>query len=533
MRSGRLLSLLIACSMLGGCAERRSHDSVDTMLAATADMMAPGQGSEPPPLLYSNQSLRGGVPYQDESRKGMPDELADRRGDYQLDAAFTAEEAIQLFSQGFRIPATFRRGVTCKLGQGDATPPVIPTGTTRELEAALTLANGSGPGRAVSPRLPKPQFMISGRAADVVRSIENAFDVVAEWTGGQLVFTDVVTERYILRTTNLKATFGATGATSQGGRGAEAGGQGGIASQEIDLWTDLVKGVEQIAGPEACISPVAGLGTLIVSGRPSVIQRVTSFVTPFNELIGTQVQIETTLIKVEVNDNSNFGLNLDVLFQPNKNFSARLFGTTPNGGSSNGLSTFILPPVAAGGTGHFAGSSLITRMAAEEGRSSTVRNNKNYVTNGLPTRIELATTKRIIGNVPIGALGGGSDTVQTGAETEDVDFGFHLNLLPRVIGPNELALTMALQDSSLSNERTRAVGSTAIDLFDRQRVSSDNFVNVTSGQTLIIAGLEQVIDRSDRQSNLFGFNRAGGNQKVRIILLLTLTLLPPAGNPPA
>lgn len=532
MRTGVCVTLLVGSVLLGGCAERQSRESVDTMYAATGDMMAPGMG-EPPPLLYSNTSLQGGVPYRDLSARGMPDEMANRHGEYMLDASFTPDEAVQLFAVGFRIPAVFRKGVNCKPGKIETIAPITDTAAPRELEAALMRANGqAAPGRSGPARLKPAKVAMSGRAADVVRAIEEAFDLEARWTGTQLEYTDVVTERFLLKTTNLKATFGSS-SSSQSPRGESTSQQSGVSSQEINLWQELVKGVEQIAGPDACVSPVAGLGTVIVTAKPTVRNRVRAFVDPFNELIGQLVQIETTIIKVEINDNSTFGLNLDVLFQPSKNFSARLFGSTPSGGSTSGLSTFMLPPAAIGGTSHFAGSSLIQRLAAEQGRQSNVRNNKNYVTNGLPTRIELATTKRIVGNVPIGALSGGSDSVQTGAETEDVDFGFQLNLLPRVIGPNEIGLTMTLSDSSLSNERTRNVGQTSIDLFDRQRLETDNFVNLASGQTLVIAGLEQVIDRSDRQSNLFGFNRAGGSQKVRIILLITPTLVPQPGKAPA
>ncbi len=192
-------------------------------------------------------------------------------------------------------------------------------------------------------------------AREVYRHILDAFDLSGEVRGGSLVVSQMSERIFNVDMLNsvtmmdLSSGGDVFGAGMQGGEGG--GGQSlkgdlsisGSMGKESDPYKQLDAALKVILGEDIAATAAArrpddpppaetarysldpGTGTLYVRARPSQVRAIEDLLEHSKKKLRRQVLVEAQILDVSLNDNSNFGVDWNLL----RNRIAGLYGDTP------------------------------------------------------------------------------------------------------------------------------------------------------------------------------------------------------------
>lgn len=394
-----------------------------------------------------------------------------------------------------------------------------------------------------------------GACDEVFDQLAASFDLSWRMNGRTLSFDKYVTRTIIFRVSDASTksqaslSSGGNSANGGGGSGGSAGGgssggstQGGnttqTASYEInaDVWGEIESGIKTMLprGSRYTISRTAGIATITTT--PRVAKDVERWAEQMNAILGATVSVEVAAIYITVNNNDNYALDLQALYQAGSQggFSAGLSGLLPNLATTGGTgSVAILSPKTGGNNfnTHFAGSQVFLNAVSSSQRLADFRTATATGRNGVPMPITLTTNQDIVRSLT-NAIGLQTGTTSVTAQTSTINYGFALTALPRIVAPGVVNVFLSFSANDLTNLEDFQVGDTgSIELatIDNRTVWTE--MPLRSGQTLVLAGTEQEkVSRTDKGLGdtfnfLLGGQRSGSVIKTRLILLVTPTIM--------
>ncbi len=389
-----------------------------------------------------------------------------------------------------------------------------------------------------------------GSCDEVFDQIATGFDLSWRMDGRTLSFDKYVTRTIIFRvsdaSTKTQATLsaggnnassGGSGSGSSGG-GAQGGNTSQTASYEIntDIWADIENGIRTMMprGSRYTISRAAGVATITTT--PRVAKDVEQWADQMNAILGATVSVEIAAIYITVNDDDNYALDLNALYQAGTQggFTAGLSGLVPSLSTTGGSgSVGILAPTTGGNNfnTHFAGSQIFLNAVSTNQRLADYRTATATGRNGVPMPITLTTNQDIVRSLT-NAVGLQTGTTSVTAQTSTINYGFSLTALPRIVAPGVVNVFLSFSANDLTNLQNFQIGNTGtveLATIDSRTVWTE--MPLKSGQTLVLAGTEQEKVSKTEQGvgdswNFFlGGQRSGTVIKTRLVLLITPTIL--------
>lgn len=337
--------------------------------------------------------------------------------------------------------------------------------------------------------------------------------------------TSIVFSKYQMRTFVMDALPGtisvtAPSATTAGGTAASSAEATPLASASIDIWEDIRKTVSSIVGTDGTVDISQSSGTVVVSTTPDRMDRVSRFLSEENKRLSRQVAITIELYSVEVDDETNYGLDLTAALS-----SISGLPTVSIAGATTGLTDPAAITVDLVEPGELAGTTGIVQALSTLGRTSRIAQIPITTLNNRPANQKISTDTAYVSSVS--STSSGVDNVSTEAETDTITTGLAVSVLPRIMSDGRILLQYALAQGDLLNLKSFPIGDNNVQLPETQGISFSQQVMMKNGSTLVLAGLDQNSVSNDARGVgrpltwLLGGSTASVNKRNLIVIAIT------------
>lgn len=351
------------------------------------------------------------------------------------------------------------------------------------------------------------------------------FGVWWKYEHGEIYIYKYTTKTFTLYTLPTKPSMTASVSSSTGGSITN-----GMSS--IDLWQNIVSAVKSMLGAGSSIITDPANGTLTITATPTEIKRVSKYVNEQNIRLSRQVAISVKVLQVEIDESRGFGFDLDAAFKDRTESGGNFtFGSDNHGpeglvDGNSGMSMKIL-------SGDITVNAAINALSTQ-GVTTLVTSGTVTTMNNKPAPIQVVKTQDYISEYTKTNNGtvGNQASYDVSVSTEEIETGFTLDVLPRIMDHGRLMMLFSLNLSDLlSLENVNLDSSDESGYIQNPIIEKRGFsqeVALKSGETLVLSGYERVETSSDKTGlGPINNNIAGGRQKVEKTRAIVVILLTP------
>ncbi len=370
-----------------------------------------------------------------------------------------------------------------------------------------------------------------GPLSGLLDEVCNRFGIWWKYEKKQIYFYKYITKTFVLYTLPTKPTLSVNvgGSSTDGSAGSSSVSLSNTAN--IDLWSNIESSIKSMIGKDSQLTMDQSNGTITLTGTPTDIRKVAKFVNEQNIRLSRQVAISVKVLQVNVSDSDQYGLNLGAVFK-GKNHITDL-GLASAGGLgaevTNNLSMTIL-------SGQWTLTGAIQALS-EQGTTNLITSGTVTTLNNKPAPIQVVKTQNYISEITKTNSGSDGSYYDLSTETEEIETGFTLDVLPRILEHGRLMLMFNLTLSDLIElERvdlgsgSSSEGETSGQYIQNPIIETRGFtqeVAMKSGETLILSGYERVENSAKKtgvgsaENSLLGGTATA--EKTRSILVILLT----------
>lgn len=327
-------------------------------------------------------------------------------------------------------------------------------------------------------------------------------------------------------------------------------------SANLALWDNIEQSLTQIVGEQGKLSFSRVAGTVTITASPFIIKEAADWIHDFNQKLSRQVAISVKVLQVTVTNQDNYGLDLGLVFN-----NADILGTfsssyaLASAPTTGTLSMMLLKPDSK-----WMNSKAIIQAFSVLGKTALITSASATTLNNKVAPIQITTQENYVKETNVSTSGTGSDrSVDVDMETDTLNYGFMMEVLPRILNHGNMILMFSLNltdlvsltnfsstgiatdadDSAQSDEDDEDDSSDSDDedegdnnntIVQLPKIQTRGFIQeiaMRSGSTLVLTGFEKVQD----QTSTSGIGKAkigllGGsavNQNIRDVLVILLT----------
>ena len=361
----------------------------------------------------------------------------------------------------------------------------------------------------------------SGKLSGLLNYMSNRFGVWWRYKSGIITFFTKETRVFTIYAlpTETSMTADLKGAT-MGDNGSGGDNSSSLSTKaEVSLWESIEEGVKQALGKDGEVSFSRPTGTVTVTAAPYAMRRVASYINNWNEKMSRQVAISVKVLNVSISDENNYGLDLQAIFN-NDTISTRFFspyfigtaGSMTAGASTAGTLSMALIDANS----HWKDSGAIIQALSTQGKTSTITSSTVTTLNNKVAPVQVTTSQNYVKETTVTTTGSGSDaTTETEIDTDTLNYGFTMEILPRILDHGRLIMLFSLNLTDLISLETFSTGASQGKEQEGEQPSEDNTddnesetstvqlptmqmrgfiqeIAMRSGSTLILTGFEKV-----------------------------------------
>lgn len=307
------------------------------------------------------------------------------------------------------------------------------------------------------------------------------------------------------------------GETFQGtGNGANEGSSSDTsqsleATYEVDVWSDIEKGVKALLSPAGTQTVNRSAGSITVRDTVPAMRQISAYVDSINDAMLKQVALSVKVWSVEVNNDLDVGLNISLLFDDSFKLAT---GTSPLGRLD--LSSLTATIV----DGSLKDSSATLRALNTLGKATQVTSGSGVIMNNQPLPVQNVKRQSYLGSVS-------SFTPSTGGNTSalkpsQVTYGFAMTVIPNILDRRRCVLQYNVSLSNLDRLEEITSGTNSIQLPTVSMRSFNQRAFMNMGQTLVLAGFEQEREQDSTSAGLLSFGKKRNYGKSLIVITITV-----------
>ncbi|MCP4395119.1 MAG: PilN family type IVB pilus formation outer membrane protein [Alphaproteobacteria bacterium] len=371
---------------------------------------------------------------------------------------------------------------------------------------------------AGAPASQKMALSYTGPLSGLLDNLGSHLSLWWKYKNGLIIFYDQETRIFTLYSLPSTSDFSASVSSGTGSSGS-----GSINSEmELDIWQELEDTVETIVpeGTEIVFSKTSG--TITVTANPLTLRRVASYIQQINERISRQVAIGVKVLRVSLDKEDNYGLDLNAIFDETAGLTMTgLHGpySTPNGeGTVNFSVVNAEDPILS----KWNGSTAIIDAISTQGDVSILTSTVVTTLNNKIAPVEVANIRHYVRSISTTISDG---TPTTSAETAELSTGFSMQVIPRILEHGRVMLSISMSlNQFIKMTEVNVTGST-VQLPETNTRSFLQEIAMRSGQTLVISGFEETENRVDQSGighpdNLLLGGKRDANKKREVLVLL-------------
>lgn len=373
-----------------------------------------------------------------------------------------------------------------------------------------------------------------GPLSGLLDEISSRFGVWWKYEKNEIFFYKYITRTFVIYSLPTKPTLSVN-------MGGSASGESGDASTSlssganIDLWENVEKALNAMVGEGSKLAVDSSNGTISVTATPTEIKQVAKYINEQNARLSRQVAISVKVLQVTVSDSDQYGLNFGASFNDNKTVIGLNSAAGLSEDVTKNLTMSIMP-------GNWSANSFIQAIS-EQNQTTLVTSGTVTTLNNKPAPIQVTRKENYISEITK-TNSGSSDTssdYDVSTETEEIETGFTLNLLPRILEHGRLMMMFNLTLSDLI-ELQKVYLTTSEDpaqansgqYIQNPIIETRGFtqeVAMKSGESLILSGYERVENEASKSgvgsatNSLMGGNASANKTRSILVIILTPVVL--------
>ncbi len=387
-----------------------------------------------------------------------------------------------------------------------------------------------------------------------VKDVANSAGIEWEFKDGAIHFFRLVTKNFTLGnlspgdiTLSDVMTKGAQSSTGQtGGENATATGSFNSSSSVgtragYSIWKMLEASLRSALSPQGKLTINEGTGTITVTDTKDALKKVEKLIDEENTTLGKQILIDVRVIRIDVNKESQVGVDLNAVlaaFSSTGTLAKTLTTAAPSTQTTAaaGTLTFVTKKPIYLGNGNQvaadAGSTISTQalnqfgtIVADSTSSVITTNRVPAMTGAFKTYGFLASTTPAAGGGAGGAGGAGVPGLTPGAVTT----GSFLRVLPTIRDNNTVLLSMSVDISDLLGMGSAATGAGAtLQQIQWANTSGTKTIsNLLLGQeeSMVMVGIGGDTTNSKSSNSLTGASATGATNRTMFVVVVTPRIL--------
>lgn len=370
-----------------------------------------------------------------------------------------------------------------------------------------------------------------GPLSGLLDEVSSRFGVWWKYEKKEIYFYKYVTRTFVLYSLPTKPTLSVNvGGASTGTSGGGSSSLSLASSAEIELWGNVEKSIQSMIDKGSQLTMDPANGTISLTATPNDIQKVAKYINEQNARLSRQVAISVKVLQVNINDSDQYGLNLTAAFDDGKTVGN--IASVPGLGTdvTRNLTMKLLP-------GNWTIDAAIQALS-KQGTTNLITSGTVTTLNNKPAPIQVIKKQNYISEITKTNSGGDASYYDISTETEEIETGFTLDVLPRILEHGRMLLMFNLTLSDLlSLERVDLGGGTADtegQYIQNPIVESRGFtqeVALKSGETLVLTGYERVENEANKTgvgsatNSLLGGTAEATKTKSILVIMLTPVVL--------
>lgn len=363
-----------------------------------------------------------------------------------------------------------------------------------------------------------------GSLSGLLDEVCSYFGVWWKYENDEIYIYKYTTKTFTLYTLPTKPSMTASVSSSSGG-GTITNGLSGI-----DLWKNIVAAVKSMLGKGSSLVTDPMNGTLTVTATPTEIKKVAKYVHEQNIRLSRQVAISIKVLQVDISEDRGFGFDLNAVFKDRTKNGGNisLIGLNGPAGLADGASknSALSMKILSGDVSVDAA----VKALATQGTTTLVTSGTVTTMNNKPAPIQVVTKQNYVSEITKTNSGSTGDNYDISVQTDEIETGFTMDVLPRVMDHGRLMMLFSLSLSDLLALEQVEVDPVAGSYVQNPKTVERGFsqeISLKSGDTLVLAGYERT-DTTVTKEGLGAINNnaLGGNQvlsKTRSVLVILLT----------
>jgi type IVB pilus formation R64 PilN family outer membrane protein len=369
--------------------------------------------------------------------------------------------------------------------------------------------------------VPGGRIIWSGSLGTLLDQISSTYGSEWSYDGQTITITSELTKTFMLHA--LASTMTLTGnASSTDGSGSNVPEISVDGTTTLEIWGEVSEAVERIIGDQGQASFSPSTGTITITARPNVLERVESYLRYQNQMRMRRVSVSVQVLSVTTSDTENY--TVDISGAINDALGRSVSTSATSGASGINLSVFK--------GANSAGGSFTSSLQASEGiqRVDVVHSGSLVTLSDQPAPLQVARQVAYLERVS----SSGADTGSISLEPGTVDLGLFMTVLPRIVQNDNILmrLSIALTDAETPFRSFGTSGNDAVAI-ELPEVSTTGFLQnavLGDGETLVLAGFERrennLRDTRSPGGFLFGGTRGTNRARELLVLVINAQILP-------
>lgn len=372
-----------------------------------------------------------------------------------------------------------------------------------------------------------------GPLSGLLDEIATRFGIWWKYEKGQIYFYKYENRTFVLYSLPTKPSLSVSMGGSSSG---ESGNASTTLTSQIDvaLWDNIEKAITSMISGDSKLTMDPANGTISVLATPIEVKRIAKFINEQNARLSRQVAISVKVLQVTVSDSDKYGLDIAAAF----NDGVTSLGVAGASGSTGETTNNLLMSIAPG---NWKVDSFIQALSTKND-TSLVTSGTVTTLNNKPAPIQVTKKQNYISEITKTNSGSsdGSSDYDISTTTEEIETGFTLDVLPRILEHGRLMMMFNLTLSDLiSLEKVYLTTSEGGEADSGQYIQNPIIetrgftqeVALKSGESLILSGYERVESKADKtgvgsaENSLLGGTASAEKTRSMLVIILTPVVL--------
>ncbi len=370
-----------------------------------------------------------------------------------------------------------------------------------------------------------------GRLSGLLDQVASRFGLYWRYKRGIINFYEMETRSFTVYALPVESSV--KNAISNSGSGGSKGESIGSSTSDIssdvtlEAWKQIEETISNMIPSSSKMSISSTNGTITVTAPPDTLVKVGRYVRDINEKLGRQVAITVRVLQVTLNKDHNYGLDLNAAFKNLGSWKNIAFqGATV-------LDASKLSGVLSGtfSTNHVDVDAVVQALSTQ-GDVAVVTTATVTTMNNKVAPVQVSKNQDYISKLETTTDGQGVVTYST--ETETLNTGFNMDVLPRILDHGRLLLMFSMTLNTLDEMVDYVLPGSGGDTLSLPKTATRGFTQeliMRSGSTLVVTGFEETRDKLDKEGTgsadfiWLGGKRASEMERSVLVILITPEVL--------